>query len=251
MMIASPWPLFALAALLAGASYKELSSFGGKHRSGFPVLPLLLFLGFAVYAMVRPGWIPATQLVGLTIFGMVVAPLFVKRQSKILLEIGSCWFLGPLISLGMLQAFFYSPEHFWQPASPVLLIVLPIWVGDSLAYVIGKKFGKHLLAPKISPKKTMEGAVANLVGCVSGALVVGALIHAPIWLALICGVVSGVFGQAGDLYESSLKRSAGLKDAGSLLPGHGGILDRIDSLLAIASLEALLLISFWPVHPTR
>ena len=251
MMSANPWPLFLMAALLGLAGYKELGAFGARDKTGVPIAPVLLFIGFGVYGFLAPGLFAMSQLVGLSILGVVLAPMYVGSKSKILLEASSFWCICPLIALFMVQALYYTPGHWWSPKSPVLLIVLPIWIGDTLAYLVGKSFGKHLLAPKISPKKTIEGAVANLVGCVGGAVAIGALIGVPPWLSTLCGVIAGTIGQMGDLFESGLKRAAGVKDAGALLPGHGGILDRIDSLLAAAPLEALLLTAFWPVHLSR
>lgn len=113
-----------------------------------------------------------------------------------------------------------------------LLVVLATWVGDSAAYLTGRALGRHKLAPRISPGKTVEGAIGGLVGSMlMGSLVVAASGLAPWWLGAIVGATIGVVGQIGDLSESLLKRQAGVKDSGSLIPGHGGMLDRIDALL--------------------
>lgn len=118
----------------------------------------------------------------------------------------------------------------------LILAMVAVYVGDIFALYGGRTFGRHKLAPVISPKKTWEGAVAGLVGSVAGALL------APLWFArglpvrhaLALGLLLGSVGIAGDLAESLLKRAAAVKDSGALLPGHGGILDRIDSLLFAA-----------------
>jgi phosphatidate cytidylyltransferase len=248
---ASPWPLFILAALLCGVAYDELGGLTARQRTGVPIVPALLFLGFGLYAVVAPGFVPILSLVALSIFGSLLAPLAVNSRSKLLLEVSSMWIVCPLLALCLLQALYYSPGSWWRPAAPVLVILLPLWAGDTLAYLVGRRFGRHLLAPKISPNKTKEGAMANLLGCLIVALLIGRWLGMPIWIAAACGIISGTFGQAGDLYESALKRAAGKKDTGTILPGHGGILDRIDSLLAAAPLEALLLAGFWPVHLSR
>lgn len=121
----------------------------------------------------------------------------------------------------------------------VTLTVLAVgatWTNDTFAYFVGRFFGRHRMAPRISPKKTIEGAVAGLVGAVLFALAVKA--YSP-WLPLreaaILGVVIGVVGQWGDLFESMVKRDLKRKDSGRLLPGHGGILDRFDSLLFVGA----------------
>jgi len=246
MVSASPFPLFAAAAILGGAAYKELAAFGGREKTGFPFLPVVLFITYVLYSLAEPGASPIFQLFALSILGLVVAPSFVGQQTKMLLELSSCWCICPLIVLGALQAVYHTPGRWWELTTPVLLVVIPIWIGDSLAYFVGKKFGRRLLAPTISPKKTIEGGIANLLGCIGGAIAVGAWVGTPLWINAACGLIAGTFGQAGDLFESGLKRSVGIKDAGSILPGHGGILDRIDSLLLAAPLEALLIVSFWP-----
>jgi phosphatidate cytidylyltransferase len=117
----------------------------------------------------------------------------------------------------------------------ILLLFAIIWVGDSAAYYGGRAMGRHLLAPRVSPKKTVEGAVAGLLGSVIVGVIGGKWALDQEWTRLI--VLSGltaVAGQVGDLAESVLKRSAGVKDSSSILPGHGGILDRLDSLFFAA-----------------
>ena len=121
----------------------------------------------------------------------------------------------------------------------LLFLLLVIWSGDSLAYVVGRKFGRHPMAPLTSPKKTWEGAVGNLVGSVLVALLAafwiqshGRYIAGPGLFAI--AILANIAGQIGDLAESIYKRSAGEKDSGTLLPGHGGVLDRLDSLIFAA-----------------
>ena len=105
--------------------------------------------------------------------------------------------------------------------------------GETAAYLVGSTAGRHRLAPLVSPKKTVEGAVAQLVVSVLAAVIAHAWFFHALGLARRGGVglVLGVSGQIGDLVESALKRSVGTKDTGSLIPGHGGMLDRIDGLL--------------------
>lgn len=124
----------------------------------------------------------------------------------------------------------------WSPAPRGLawtaLIVVTIWVGDSLAFLGGRRFGRRRLAPRISPGKTMEGSLFGLAGSALAALLCVGLfgLSLPPWGALALGTGIGVAGQLGDLIESLLKRLAGVKDSGTLIPGHGGLLDRIDAL---------------------
>jgi len=115
----------------------------------------------------------------------------------------------------------------------VLLLIWVTWLGETAAYLVGSSLGRHPLAPLISPKKTVEGAVAQLLVSILAAMAAQAWFFAslPLGHAAVVGALLGVVGQVGDLVESALKRSAGTKDTGHLIPGHGGILDRIDSLL--------------------
>jgi phosphatidate cytidylyltransferase len=105
------------------------------------------------------------------------------------------------------------------------------WAADTVAYFVGRAFGKHLLAPRLSPKKTWEGSVGSMAGSLVVAYAFSYWIKIPVGHLLAMGAVGNVAGQMGDLLESAYKRSAGVKDSGGLLPGHGGILDRIDALI--------------------
>lgn len=128
-----------------------------------------------------------------------------------------------------------------QGGSALLTLFAVVWLGDSGAYFGGKFLGRHKLHPKVSPKKTVEGALFGLAGSVGGAFLIDALFGTPLsWHALLLvGILGGAAEQIGDLCESVLKRSAGVKDSGKLLPGHGGILDRIDGLLFAAPIVLL------------
>lgn len=130
------------------------------------------------------------------------------------------------------------------PFPPILTAAIPIWAGDSAAIFAGKAFGKHKLAPSISPNKTWEGSIANLLAAVGAAAALGYFLKYPMDKMLLLGVSCGVIGQLGDLFESYLKRQAGVKDSGNLLPGHGGVYDRLDSLLMTAPFSYWILSSF-------
>ena len=118
----------------------------------------------------------------------------------------------------------------WGPKLLLFSLVI-IWVGDTAAYFVGRSMGRFKLAPKLSPQKTWEGSFASLIGSLLVALVFSRWVAIPLGYLLGMAAAGNVFGQAGDLLESAYKRSAGVKDSGTLLPGHGGILDRIDALI--------------------
>ncbi len=133
---------------------------------------------------------------------------------------------APLAGLG--------PERGW-----ILLLVLGVWSYDTFAYLVGRQFGRHRFLVHISPSKTLEGLVGGLVGAT---LVIALLLWAlgqPAFTGLVLGPLLGLAAQAGDLAESMLKRAAGAKDSGTLIPGHGGILDRVDSFLFAAPVVTL------------
>lgn len=113
----------------------------------------------------------------------------------------------------------------------IWMAFLGTWASDTFAYFIGTKFGKHRLAPTISPGKTWEGFIGGVVGSVIGVLFAGWMFNLSPVHACLIGLLVGVFAPLGDLVESSIKRYSGVKDSGRLLPGHGGVLDRFDSIL--------------------
>jgi phosphatidate cytidylyltransferase len=116
----------------------------------------------------------------------------------------------------------------------VLLGIVTVSAGDTFAYFIGRAFGKRPLSPRVSPNKTLEGAVGGLLASVLCAAAYAAIFLPGVrtWFVLVAAAVLGAAGQGGDLFESMLKRAAGVKDSGNLLPGHGGLLDRADGIIA-------------------
>ncbi len=128
----------------------------------------------------------------------------------------------------------------------IIIVFAVIWATDILAYFGGRSIGGPKLAPKISPKKTWSGFLSGLAGGVVCGIVAGWLLGTPefVLLAFLCGALS-IVGQIGDLFESGLKRHFGVKDSSALIPGHGGVMDRVDSLV-FAVIAAYLLSMAWP-----
>jgi len=142
----------------------------------------------------------------------------------------------PLSIAGVLQK-----EGRWEE---LLLILSVIWAGDMAAFWVGRKWGKHKVTPRISPHKSLEGYVAGLLGSILAAVLFGTY-FLPVWsmsYLVLTGLVLAAAGMVGDLFESMIKRSADLKDSSNLLPGHGGILDRLDSLFFALPAYSCLLI---------
>ncbi|MBA4406380.1 phosphatidate cytidylyltransferase [bacterium] len=143
---------------------------------------------------------------------------------------------------------FYSDSVFTysQGGYLIISIFVSIWICDSAAYFVGSAYGLHKLMPRVSPKKSWEGAVAGFVFAVAGMIAARELILEFMTLrdAIAIGFIVGAFGQIGDLVESLLKRDTHVKDSSSIIPGHGGIFDRFDSLLFTAPIVYLYLTFF-------
>ena len=177
---------------------------------------------------------------------VIVGANFTKRENKIFnfnMIINHIYISFPLL-LFILVPYTKNIYNHYNPMLPIMLMVL-VWSSDSWAYVSGKLFGKHKLAPSISPGKTWEGLIGGtILTGLTGYLFVKYLLEPDggfigtdgahnftLVKGLILGIAISIFGTMGDLFESSLKRKAGVKDSGNVLPGHGGMLDRFDAFL--------------------
>ena len=190
--------------------------------------------GFALHRQIGrfANGLGATQDVfSLFLLGLTLLTLWTKRPLVEALPAA-----GVSSSALLLVAFplsFAVRLHGWSREGPRLLLFALVitWAGDTVAYFVGRAMGKHPFAPHLSPKKTWEGAAASLVGSLLVGYAFSWWLSAPVPHLLAMAGVGNLAGQAGDLLESAYKRSAGVKDSGALLPGHGGILDRIDALI--------------------
>lgn len=187
--------------------------------------------GFASLAQRLSTLYSASSLFLLFVLGLTVLTLFTRRP---LVE--SLPAAGISSSSLLLVAFplsFAVRLHGLTTQGPrLLLFALAItWAADTVAYFVGRAFGKHPLAPHISPKKTWEGSAGGMLGSLAIAYAASYWIKIPLLHLLAMAALGNIAGQMGDLLESACKRSAGVKDSGGLLPGHGGILDRIDALI--------------------
>lgn len=142
------------------------------------------------------------------------------------------FFMGSVIGIRE----FYSFPDYSNGGYLIISILVSIWLCDTAAFFGGTKLGKHKLFPRVSPNKTWEGAIFGFIFAVGGMLIgkYTVLNFLSLTDVIIIGVIVGTIGQIGDLFESLLKRDAGVKDSSNLIPGHGGILDRFDSLLFVA-----------------
>jgi phosphatidate cytidylyltransferase len=167
----------------------------------------------------------------LFLMGVAVLTLWTKRPMVEALPAAGIS-SGGLLLIAFPLTFAVRLEAIPREGPAILLFVLVItWVGDTAAYFVGRAVGKRKLAPVLSPKKTWEGTFASIFGALLVAVVFSRWLVVPLPHLLTMAALGNVAGQAGDLLESAYKRSAGVKDSGSLLPGHGGVLDRIDALI--------------------
>ena len=210
------------------------------------VLGVLEFYGFSAVTRLWLQRVPGITLtVLLTLNGYLEAlwpaPLVAAAMAGLLLSHVWIplrlrpWVLTPAgaLYLGGTLAYAILLRRLDQGAAWVLLALLSTFSVDTGAYFIGRALGRHRMAPRISPGKTWEGAIAGFAAGVGSAVLLASLfgLPLPIWQAAALGAAIGIVGQLGDLLESALKRSASVKEAGSLVPGHGGILDRLDSVV--------------------
>ena len=229
-------------ALLIAAGLCLYEYFKLVDHAGFGSFPLLGYLtGLAILTVqfleIRPRGFDLLHVLVLTVVLLPLLALCFVRDLKRYLSAVSVTLFGALyITLGLswLTPLRFDPER--GGSLVVIFLFVVIWMGDVVAYFVGRRFGRMQLAPAISPKKTVEGALGGLVGSLAGGAGFIALFGEPGKMAVVLAVtaVVAVAGQLGDLAESALKRSAGVKDSSSFLPGHGGLLDRLDSLLVAA-----------------
>ena len=232
----SPKLVFLAAALLMSLlCYREYSDLVGGHGIQRPGL-------YGILAGLLLLFLPQYVLIGTALLVMLafIAALRAEDLKDILPQV-ACAFLGAFYT--------FAPWRFSADLRAVsvhlLFFALALnWAGDSIAYYAGRRFGKHKLAPIVSPKKSWEGAIASVIGSiVFGVVYLGYFFkQMPVWEVIVMAVIANVAGQFGDLAESAVKRGAGVKDSGHLLPGHGGMLDRVDSsLFALPVVYALYL----------
>ena len=245
------WYLGALMIVAAAIGAHEFYSLASARAArpigwlGIPAASLLVLL-----AVLDPGF-SAWGDRGLTLVLILVpltacAVVFCRRIDEEPLLSASATVLGALYTGGTLsfavllrnlpEAMGTAPVHPWEGTMLVLLPLAVTWAGDTAAFFVGRSIGKSRLAPRVSPGKTVEGGVGGLVASVAVGVAAGFVLDdfgsfpvSPLAGGVI-GLVLGAAAQVGDLAESVLKREAGVKDSGAILPGHGGVLDRLDAL---------------------
>lgn len=225
-------PIFALAIVIGAIGFVELVRIAGIEDRPWPglIIGLLCYVAPVVVAwLTPPGSWPFWAVVWAAyLAGCIGVAQGLRRGYATPMSAG--WLGAPLATILVThQQTVFSTGPLAANASFMLLV--PLWVGDTVAMFVGKAMGRRKLAPAISPAKTWEGAIGNFLACFAAALILGWVFKFPVMASALVGVFTGVLGQIGDLAQSALKRVTGLKDSGDALPGHGGVLDRMDSFL--------------------
>ena len=233
------WIFLGVVATVAFLCYREYDAivahfgFGAPGRLGY-CAGLLLLVAPAVLERVAPSVLPPGRAdISLPIVALALLVLTLAMRGEDLaksLPRAALLFIGIVYIFGSWRCAIGLHE---QNPHWLMYALLLNWIGDSGAYFVGRKFGRHKLAPRVSPKKSWEGAVASVITSVliAGAYLVRFVPGVSVVTAIALTAIANVAGQLGDLAESAIKRGAGVKDSGAILPGHGGFLDRVDSTL--------------------
>jgi phosphatidate cytidylyltransferase len=236
LIAGSIWVYAAMAVVLGAAliEYWQLT-----RAMGTPAPLWLLFpLSYALLLRDRlpTGASLTVLLAAVTVLGLTTMVLVRDWRGSLTrwaLAVGGSLYLAFMLSFYLSLYFLHQPDPNHLGFGYVIAVFGAIWVGDTAAMVAGLRFGRHHFFARISPKKTVEGAIAELLASTVFFAVAGLFLNITFPHNLIIGLLIGIFAQVGDLVESQIKRTAGVKDASHLIPGHGGILDRIDSLLLV------------------
>jgi len=243
-VILGGWWFVALIGL--GAVVAQWELYDMAEQAGLKAIRPLGVLAGVSFVLV-PAWPPAVALATLFLLGIVAAELFRDRPNP----------LGN-VAIGVFGAFYPAALLAWYvllrlgAAGPVgdagaawltVAVLVSVWAADTFAYFTGRTVGRRPLFKRISPKKTIEGTVGGVVGAVAIMVLIQMLVLPFItWMdAVVLGLIAGIAGPFGDLAESQFKRAVGVKDSGSLLPGHGGVLDRVDAMLVVGPLAVIYL----------
>ncbi|MDP8986701.1 MAG: phosphatidate cytidylyltransferase [Pseudomonadota bacterium] len=239
--IPGPWAVLVFAAVFTGAAW-EWAGFGGLRGPGARIAYTAAIAGllaiswrwcldaahlFTLLMLASAWWAIALSY-------LIVAP--VRHRPALALLCGIPVLVPAFTALSRVQV---APFGFARGPDMVLWMLLLVFAADIGAFFAGRRWGRHKLAPRVSPGKTWEGAIGGLAGVALTALIGALHFGLPLAAGVAFGCAVGIYSVIGDLTESMFKRGAGLKDSGNLLPGHGGILDRIDSVTAAAPLYAL------------
>jgi phosphatidate cytidylyltransferase len=247
VVVAGGWALAALLGAIAVAAALEF--FRLVEQKGIRPLRLpggVLAAGFVAVAALDPAggpdaaaWAPLLLLALLAIPTLAIWTRGIAGEPLLSFSgtLTGALYTGALLSFALFLRHLPGNTGAWHGTALLFAPVLLTWASDTAAYFVGRKWGTKKLIPSVSPGKTVQGAIGAVIGAIVVAIAYSYLLatfpsyHLALWQAVLLGVLVSVASQVGDLAESLFKRDAGVKDSGTLLPGHGGALDRFDSLL--------------------
>jgi len=232
--------LLFLVALLAAVGIGEFDNL--SRGWGFHPFTVLEGAGAAFFLIVAHLGMGSWLLPGLAAILVAVLLAWLLQGNRREAAVDAAVTILGILYVGFLLSFLIWIRGLPQGRSLALLLLASVWTTDAVAYFVGLALGRHPLSPRISPKKSWEGAVAGFAGGIVGAAALGWLLGLPLGVSLALGASCSLAGQLGDLVESAFKRSAGVKDSGGLLPGHGGVLDRFDALFFAAPVGYIILV---------
>jgi len=221
------WAAVTVVAILAGYEYLRLVAQKGE-KADYPLAILLISL--LMMGVRYPSWWEVVR-GGITLLVAFSLLWQMTRQSGDIPVVGWALSLGGAMYIGLLLSHFVSLRALPRGLEWTLLAFFPVWAHDTGAYFVGRWIGERPFAPRISPKKTWEGSIGGWISGIVVCTLMGGVLGLPLFHASILGLIISLAATGGDLVESMFKRWAGVKDSGWLIPGHGGVLDRIDSLL--------------------
>lgn len=225
-----PWLtiLVAIWGVLAALEfYRAVRASGAAPLTGFGAVWTLLFIisPHCSWAYINPFLLTTT---------VVLPPiLLLARRQKEGAFPGWAWTVAGILYIGWLLSHFVALRDLNFGRGWVFFALFATFASDTTAYFIGRAWGRHRLAPSISPKKSWEGAIGGVAGAVIISPLLVMLLDLPLGygVAVLLAIAVSIFGQIGDLFESLFKRNTGIKDSGNTIPGHGGFLDRMDSVI--------------------
>ena len=265
LILRAPIPVLAfVAGVIALLAIRELLHLSEAYGSKPLHIPTYIFCGLFFFVIAfHPGATDLLSTSSFTYFGMafaVLAPFIFLVIGMYRSDLPSAFpaarvSVFAFLYVALPMASLLQLREQWQGSFFLLYLLLLVWAGDIFAYFIGKPFGRHRMSPRVSPNKTWEGAIASVIASVavgilmfhhaqpiSSALMQAHLIErqngifgqTSLISVIVLSIVLNIAAQLGDLVESLIKRGAGVKDSGAILPGHGGMLDRVDALLFAA-----------------
>lgn len=237
----NPWFFLAVAiiAILGSLEFYRITISHAMQPVIYFAIAITVLLIISPY---YPNFITKPLILTLAIIISLIWHLFLPKKGGVFHN--WAWIVAGILYLGWMLSYWSELRNLEHGREWTYWSMITIMISDTSAFFVGRAWGKHHLAPATSPKKTWEGAIGGAVASIIVSIVLGIVLSLPLtyWQLALSGCIISIVAQLGDLVESLLKRTRGVKDSGNLVPGHGGILDRIDSFIFVGALVYYLVI---------